>query len=83
MRHGDFSIGMEFMTDTGRWRCTDIGTRTITAIQVSVVNVTRLSENGDITRGVESSDPSWFNGPPYAVAKQVFDENDIPACWIP
>lgn len=23
-------------------------------------------------------DPSWFNGPPYAVAEHVFDENDLP-----
>jgi len=25
-------------------------------------------------------DPSWYNGPPYAVAEAVFDEYDIRAC---
>lgn len=36
MRHSDFAIGCEFTTANGtlRWRCTDIGTRTITAIHI-------------------------------------------------
>jgi len=25
-------------------------------------------------------DPSWYNGPPYAVAEMVFDENDLEGC---
>jgi len=25
-------------------------------------------------------DPSWYNGPPYAVAESVFDENDMQGC---
>ena len=25
-------------------------------------------------------DPSWYNGPPYAVAECVFDEDDIQGC---
>lgn len=32
MKLSDFSIGKVFRTDTGRWRCTDVGTRTIAAI---------------------------------------------------
>jgi hypothetical protein len=24
--------------------------------------------------------PGWMNGPPYALAEMVFDENDLPAC---
>ena len=35
MRHSDFEISTEFSTETGRWRCTDIGTRTVIAIKVS------------------------------------------------
>ena len=35
MEHSDFSIGTEFMTETGRWRCTDVGTRVITAIRLN------------------------------------------------
>ncbi len=60
MRHRDFYIGREFMTATGRWRCTDVGTRTITAIKLD-----------------HEDDPSWYNGPPYAVAGYVFDEDSI------
>lgn len=29
---------------------------------------------------VDERDASWFNGPPYAVAEVVFDENDMSAC---
>jgi hypothetical protein len=32
--HADFRIGTEFYTETGLWRCTDIGTRTIVAVKV-------------------------------------------------
>ena len=65
MRHEEFKIGMEFTTAGGlsRWRCTDIGTRVIVAIQIE-----------------PGKDPSWYNGPPYAVAEFVFDEDDIVAC---
>lgn len=35
MRHADFTIGTEFETCTGqRWRCTDVGQRTILAIEL-------------------------------------------------
>jgi hypothetical protein len=65
MRHEEFKIGMEFTTADGlaRWRCTDIGTRVIVAIEI-----------------VPGEDPSCYNGPPYAVAEIVFDEDDIVAC---
>lgn len=36
MRHADFHIGLEFVATAGlRWRCTDIGTRTILAVQLN------------------------------------------------
>ena len=66
MRHEEFKIGMEFTAAgslSGRWRCTDVGTRAIVAIQIEPGN-----------------DPSWCDGPPYAVAEFVFDEDDFPAC---
>jgi len=81
MRHDEFSIGLEFMTDTGQWRCTDIGTRTIIAIKISEVQVTHQADDGQLTSEVARSDPSWFTGPPYAVAESVFDEDSIVACW--
>ncbi len=34
MKHSEFSIGCEFMTGSGRWRCTDVGKRTIAAIKL-------------------------------------------------
>jgi hypothetical protein len=34
MKHSDFTIGCEFHTATGKWRCTDIGTRIIVAIKL-------------------------------------------------
>jgi len=36
MKHSDFKIGMEFMSGAGRWRCTDIGSRTIIAIRLDL-----------------------------------------------
>ena len=65
MVHKEFVIGLEFTTEShgARWRCTDVGTRTIIAIQL------------DATR-----EPDWYNGPPYAVAEQVFDEDDFGVC---
>jgi hypothetical protein len=36
MKHSDFKIGTEFLTYTGRWRCTDVGVRTIAAIKLDV-----------------------------------------------
>lgn len=34
MRKDDFQIGTEFYTASGKWRCTDIGTRVIVAIRL-------------------------------------------------
>jgi hypothetical protein len=65
MTHDDFSIGSEFYTETGRWRCTDKGTRVIVAIH-----------------HLDQDDASGYNGPPYAVAEQVFDEYDFGGCRI-
>ena len=35
MKKSEFEIGGDFYTETGKWRCTDIGTRTIAAIQLN------------------------------------------------
>jgi len=78
MRHSDFKIGGEFYTEGGRWRCTDIGTRTIVAIFID-----DTGWRGIDGRLIKSRGESWFKGPPYAVPEVVFDENDLPACRIP
>ena len=36
MKHSQFRIGCEFMTGSGRWRCTDVGKRTIAAIKLDL-----------------------------------------------
>jgi len=66
MKHADFAIGTQFTTDRGlrHWRCTDVGTRVVVAIRVMP----------------DDPDPSWYHGPPYAVAEHVFDENDMEGC---
>lgn len=63
VKHSKFKIGMEFMTGAGRWRCTDVGTRTIAAIRLDL-----------------DHDPSWYNGPPYAIAESLFDEYGMEDC---
>ena len=60
---GDFVVGGTFWCGGQPWRCTDIGTRVITAIKLN-----------------QDDDPSWYNGPPYAVAELVFDEDDQLGC---
>lgn len=60
MRQHQFSIGIEFACGGKRWRCTDVGTRVVTAVC--------LSDHPD--------DPSWFNGPPYAAAEVVSSFDD-------
>jgi|SRR6267142_95085 len=64
MEHEEFTIGIEFMCGGKRWRCTDKGTRTVIAICLDTY----------------PDDPSWYNGPPYAVNESVFDEYDMKAC---
>jgi antitoxin ParD1/3/4 len=62
MKHADFRIGMEFLTATGRWRVTDVGTRSVIAIKL------------------DQTDPRNYNGPPYSIVEQVFDEYDLEGC---
>ncbi len=35
----EFYIGLEFYTATGQWRCTDVGSRVITAIKLDQSDV--------------------------------------------
>jgi hypothetical protein len=36
VNHSDFTVGCEFRSASGWWRCTDIGTRTIAAIRLDL-----------------------------------------------
>lgn len=88
MKHGEFTIGLEFRTDSGRWRCTDVGTRVIVAISLEPHEIAHLesgpnSERGRTERREISDDPSLLSGPPYAVVEHVFDEDSLPGCSCP
>lgn len=83
----DFKIDTEFVLNGKRYRVTDVGSRGVVAIRIDQVEVVRhhlISEGGGSTRRIlpydEADKDGWFNGPPYAVAEHVFDENDLPAC---
>jgi len=64
MNHSDFSMGQEFYCGGGKWRCTDIGKRTIAAIRIDQVEVVHSDGKGNTSSEVVTDDPSWFNGPP-------------------
>lgn len=84
MKHSDFQIGTEFFTETGRWRCTDVGTRVITAISLEPRNMVRMrgGAHGDQTEeSFVSDDPRDLVGPPYMVGEHVFDEYDLDGCY--
>jgi hypothetical protein len=65
MKFKTFKIGKKFWMSGKEYLCTDIGTRTVIAVQLSA-SVKR--------------DPTWLNGPPYAVAEYVIDEYDQDVC---
>ncbi len=85
MKHEEFLIGEDFLCGGNRWRCTDIGTRVIVAISLGIHEIT-LAALDDKNPGLPNiqykttDDPSWFNGPPYAIAEHVFDEDSIESC---
>jgi hypothetical protein len=79
MRHEEFRIGEIFWCGERKWRCTDMGTRTIIAICLDHVEV--ASATGGPVRIIGGAEAEgWFNGPPYAVLEHVFDEEDIADC---
>ncbi len=87
MTHEELRIGPEPWCGGKRWRCTDIGSRVIVAICVElheVVEVGPLTEHrGKLQeRRYVTDDPSWLDGPPYAVVEHVFDEPSVEGCSL-
>jgi hypothetical protein len=83
MLHGEFRIGETFWCGDRQWRCTDIGTRTIAAICIDRVEVgSNVPELRRMLDHAEAQRDGWFNGPPYAVAESVFDEDGIEGCSL-
>jgi len=84
MQHADFHIGREFFTATGKWRCTDIGSRVIVAISLELREMVRVHYDENRERHEErsiSTDPRDLHGPPYGVVEHVFDEYDVEGCY--
>jgi hypothetical protein len=71
MELSDFVIGETFCTHHGAFLCTDIGTRVVVAVKLGPREIARAeSVDGEllITKRIDD-DPSWLNGPPYAVTE--------------
>ena len=84
MKHSDFRIGTIFFTATGKWQCTDVGTRVIVAISMEPRTLVRTRSEGggaQIQERFVSDDPNDLVGPPYFVPEQVFDEYDLEGCY--
>src|ERR1700738_26971 len=87
MKHCEFRIGLEFWCGGKRWRCTDVGTRVVTAISLEPHEPVELTTSDDAsapteTRNFTTDDPEWLLGPPYKIAESVFDECDIDGCSL-
>jgi hypothetical protein len=87
MKHSDFAIGKTFFCGGRKWRCTDVGTRVITAICLDAndqINIPAATPGPSaIARRLQHhSNKAWdlFAGPPYKVAEIVFDEYDFGGC---
>ena len=85
MEFSEFQIGETFWCSGKEYRCTDVGTRVVVAIRIDCVEAVHYVSFGasNITIPYEQAEKyGWFNGPPYAVAEQVFDEDDFAACEL-
>lgn len=83
MEFSDFEIGDEFVTaeKSYRWRVTDIGTRTVIALESVEMSVHDTATGTRTTKILTKAEAiGWFNGPPYGVAETVFDEYDFESC---
>lgn len=81
MEHSDFNLGTVFWSADRQWRCTDVGTRVIVALRIDSVEIGSNEPSLRRTLNREQAETEgWFNGPPYAVAEIVFDEDDIRGC---
>jgi hypothetical protein len=88
MRREDFYIGIEFYCNLNKYRCTDIGTRTIIAIRIDSVLVKCVNSANKQKEFIhlnqqEAEKNGWFIGPPYGIQEIVFtDEDDLPDCSL-
>ncbi|TMB37448.1 MAG: hypothetical protein E6J55_25965 [Deltaproteobacteria bacterium] len=86
MRHDEFRIALEFWCGGRRWRCTDVGSRVVVAVCLEPHEVVTVTCSGAAmqrtTTPVMTGDASWLEGPPYALAEEVFDEHAMEGCTL-
>ena len=86
MQLRDFRIGLEFYCGDKKWRCTDVGSRVVIAIRIGPHEIVTLETQAVTGKKTDirctTEDPSWYNGPPYAIAETVFDESSIEGCSL-
>ena len=85
MKLTDSRIGQEFYCAGKRWRCTDVGSRVVVAVCLEpheVVSITDTDPSAMRDYRHVTDEPSWFDGPPFAVIEEVFDEHSIQACSL-
>lgn len=82
--HKEFKIGDKFICSSHKYLVTDIGTRTINAIQLDEVETitynNNLKEIKETLNEEDAEKEGWFWGPPYSVSEIVFDEYDLEGC---
>jgi hypothetical protein len=52
MKHNEFHVGLEFWCGGNRWRCTDVGSRTVVAISLEPHEVVKIERVGSRTEEV-------------------------------
>ena len=92
MKRSDFTFGLKFKCGQRKWLVTDLGTRTVIAVCLTACNANDYGRSLGKERHDEmwdrspidtpEIDPSWLEGPPYAVAEHVFDEADMTGCEV-
>lgn len=78
----DWKIGMEFWMSGKHYRVTDVGSRTLVAICIDLPREILVGGRDGPPRMEMTNDPSWFDGPPYAVVEHVIDEHDLQVCTL-
>lgn len=81
MKLEEFKIGEFFWTGSGKWKCYDIGTKTVIAIkwQKENANITVTDGLGNFDTEIMAIDPD--SAPSYMLSHSNFYEDDFAGCW--
>jgi hypothetical protein len=73
MTRTEFHIGQYFWFGGLLYRCTDIGTRVIVAINIDLIDI-------DYPQPIRSRRPEEESGPPYVGGESVINEEEVLEC---